>query len=215
LKYDFAIATTTYFAPYANCKDVEYRVELFYTMCESLAKVDWSGSSAIWVIHDDASPAFPVMMDVGIPVEVIRHKENLTIAGNSGRSIQHAAGLGEWVVVADSDGLFARDCFLRLKGLMQQYPDEGIFGLFNTKYHKLVEDRGDHVIKATLCEHGTVFHNSLAGFCFGRIRMDVGPYPCLKPSGLQHTGQVGLNSTTDDFDSEFQVEGVSFTATRT
>ena len=217
--YDLAIATTTYHGPYNSCRDGGYRLKLFRDEVESLRNADTAGRKVVWVIHDDASPIdFAVPQLDNIDVILVRHPDNRGNTGNIPRCVTHAASLAPWTLALDSDGLVAKDCFPRLWRLVEQYPHISVFGTFNTKYHINKEDRGDHVIKQSLCEHGVLFKSRLwkvdkirDGFgLLSNIRSDdfVGNYPCLKPSGVQHTGQYGLNGTLDDDDPEFQLEGL-------
>ena len=224
MQYGLAIATTTYFGAYNSCKDGNYRLRLFLDEVESMRGADMAGRKVVWVIHDDASPIDFVLPQLdNVDVQLIRHSDNRGNTGNIPRCVTHASQLAPWTLALDSDGLIARDCFPRLWRLVAQYPTLKVFGTFNTKYHITKEDKGTHVIKQSLCEHGVLFKSELwksesirDGFgLLSNIRYDQfeNNYPCLKPSGVQHTGQYGLNGTLDDNDVEFNLDGVQCTAT--
>ena len=208
--YDLCIATTTFFGLYGTVSDGEYRKRLFLDEAESLSKMDKNGLRIVWLIHDDVSPEFPEIDVAGVDLFIVRGMEKLGNTGAIPLAISRAVKFAPIVLSLDSDGLIARDCLPRLWDLQRRYQQQNVFGTFNTKYHHTLEDRGDHVMKQSLCEHGILFRS---GVWVGK-RPDYGllsnltcegPFPCLKPSGVQHTGQFGLNGTMDDFDEKFQI----------
>lgn len=207
MSFDFAIATTTYFGTYGNCRDPRYRLKLFLEEAESVARLDWQ--NGVWVIHDDASPVeFPALPQMNCEVIVVGGDKRLTNAGRIPKAISHAVTLAPWVLALDSDGLLSRNCIQRIRWLQDKFPEQGVFGTFDTKYHPDVETHGGYVMKRSLPEHGLVFRSDLwqvpyrDGFgLLSNIRCDgYSPYPCLSPSGVQHTGRLGLNGASDDYD---------------
>ena len=206
--YDLVIVTTTFFGLYGTVSDGKYRERLFLDEVDSLSKADKNGLRIIWLIHDDVSPEFPDINVAGVDLFIVRSKEKLGYVGAILLAIAHAIKFAPIVLTLDSDGLIAKDCLPRLWDLRHRYPQQGIFGTFNTRYHHTLEDRGDHVMKESLCEHGVLFRSSLwlgnrPNYALLANLKCEGPFPCLKPSGVQHTGQYGLNGTMDDFDTNF------------
>lgn len=217
--FDLAIATTTYFSgPYGTIKDKEgseFRKGTFLAMLESIKNVDWGGRSAVLCVRDDSVEAdFPSLPDIGIPIRVERNEKvagcplNLTLACND------AAPLAPLVIYVDNDALFSKRSILRLFAMMEAYPDVEGWGLFNTKYHIDVAEYPGVVIKQSMCEHGLCFRSAKWDYSpsYGLIAYASaagiqGPYPTLKPSGVQHCGgKYGLNGTEDDFDQNFRID---------
>ena len=209
-------------------------------MIASWAGVEWpEGLRFKWLISDDASPvdvpSFPPH-NSSCDVEIIKQPINLGNAKNILWVCGEAAKQAYWVMYADNDGLFSKDCFKRLFPLLWRYPWCHAYTVFDTKYHfpvqhPVTDDRlkywgvtetqlADHSLKQSTCEHGLVFRaedwkNDGTWVCnlHHAIEPNDPPYPCLKPSGLQHIGKRGLSGTTDDYDASFKEEGVSCTDT--
>ena len=232
MKYDLAIATTYFAGPYGNC-DGEDRAEYFDQMLESARHVDWpSDKRFLWIVSDDASIIPARVTNLPIDFMLVRHTKNKGNLDNITWVVGEAAKWAEWVMYADNDGMFSRDCFHRMFALLARYPWCNAFTAFNTKYHGKValpisDDRlmqmgvtevdfPDHCLKQSTCEHGFTFRadnwaNDGTWSCnlMSGLRCENPPYPCLKPSGLQHIGKRGLNGTMDDYDVDFVLEGVS------
>lgn len=216
--YDLAICTTCYFSgPYGTITDKagsDHRKGTFLAMLESIAKLDWGGRRAALFIRDDSLECdFPALPDIGIPIHVARNAEKVGCPMNLTLACNDAAHLAPFIIYVDNDGLFSRRSIIRLFDLMARYPDMEAWGMFNTRYHKDVAAYDDHVIKATICEHGVCFPTKKWDYApiYGPIAYAScaglnGPYPTLRPSGVQHCGGIyGLNGTSDDTDEEFRL----------
>lgn len=233
--YNLCIATAAYFGPYGNCRGDERRSYL-ERMIESWVGIEWpEGLQFKWLISDDASPVdvppFPPHGD-RCDVEIVKQPKNLGNQQNILWVCGEAAKQAYWVLYADNDGIFAKDCITRMLNLAWRFPWAMAYSAFNTKYHypvphPVTDERlialgvhevegSDYSLKASGCEHGLMFRaddwlndNSWVCSLHSGIKDNVGPYPCLKPSGLQHIGKRGLSGTTDDYDAAFKEEGVT------
>lgn len=198
--YDIAIATSTYFAPYGNCVAGSYRVALFRELLKSLLQVDLRGRKACWVIHDDASPEFVEIPRMPFDVRILKIADNLGQPKAYFGALAEANKIAEWVIFCDSDGWMTPDCIERAFALSEKYPDAQMYGLYNSPYHKTIEEFEDHVLKESICEHGRFFRSSFGGW--GVVENAI---PVLRPSGIQHCGKFGLNGTEDDYDRELEI----------
>lgn len=224
-KYDIAVSMGTYFDDHWRVNG-EYRRELYLACIESLKKVNWLGTRVVLVLRDDCSTIPPerpeiVGVDVDYLVRPKRLGSNESPFLNLQQGILEAGELGYWVLWLDSDGLVAHDCIKRLFDLVHVFPSHPAYGAFNSPVHEVLEDhraeKPGYVLKRSLTEHGTLFRSAdlrsfdrgfWSGLC---ARKDNSGYfdfpkawPCLAPSGIQHTGIVGVNNPKgEDFDVEF------------
>lgn len=197
--YDVAIATSTYFSKYGNVPDDSYRRDLFLQLTNSLMRLDTMGAKICWLIGDDASPSFPVI-ETPLPFDVHLHRNetNLGQPVNYKATVEKARRVADWILVVDDDGLVSRSAIWKMFTLMRKYPTYNCYGAFNSPYHPVTQDLGDHVLKPSTCEHGRFFPRRFDGF--GTVNH---PIPVTKPSVVQHCGIYGLNGTKNDRDDGF------------
>ena len=210
--FDVAIVTTSYFAPYRGCDDPLYRLKLFCDEIESVRQLSTDGKRIIWAIFDDGSDYWPNKFEqMHIPVEIHSQLNNIGWARLLPIACTRGCELADWVINMDSDGLIAQDAIRRVFSLVQRYPRATGYGLFNTKYHHTKNIFDDHVIKQSIPEHGIMFRAKDYDVVprpdnfplMARLPAEPEGYPVLRPSCIQHTGKMGINSTADDFDIEF------------
>ncbi len=200
MKYDLAIATSTYFAIYGNVPYSGYRLKLFRELMDSMKDVRWCGLKPIWVIHDDNSPHFPATPDAEIDTLVFHRNTNLGQPKNYLSTVNHACEMAPWVLVVDDDGIISPDCIERLLWLKDKFPEREVFCAFNSPYHAVSIDGDGYVEKLTCPEHGRFFTAANGGF-----RSVSHTIATLKPSGVQHCGKYGLNGTANDWDRDFRI----------
>ena len=201
MPYDVCLATPTYFGIYGNVKDAGYRKNLFLNLRDSMKRLITSGAKVCWLIQDDASPeSFPEWNgdNFSFDIQMSKNEEHLGMPKNYLNTAEQARQIADWVLVVDDDAIVAPNVIHRMFELANKYPDHLMYGAFNSPYHKVVEDRGDHVLKHSTCELGRFFRHNYEGFGFV-----THPIAVLKPSGIQHCGTFGLNGTADDFDPNF------------
>lgn len=209
--YDLCVVTTTYLDAYDGCFNPYYRLGLFLDEIASMRHLDCGRLKVCWLIYDDGSPQFPAMPAMPFDTE-LHLLRNVGWVRNSVRACARACELSGWVLNLDSDGLIARDAIGRATSLIAQFPNAPAYGLFNTPYHHTLETHADHVLKQSIPEHGLLFRSQDYRTdmgdnfpLFARLKPNGSGYPVLRPSGIQHTGKVGVNSTEDDEDLEFKL----------
>ena len=215
MKYDIAVAMSTYFDPYGYVTTHSYRRGLFHQALYSLRRVDWGDKKAVLVLRDDhsgISPNAEELRHLGIDLDYkVRPTHSEEINANYWECIWDAAQVGEWVLMMDDDGLACSDIIKRLWGLVELYPDSAVYGSYNSHLWPTVETKVGHVLKSYTTELGMLFRSAdltykgtslLATILNGRPQQDT--YPCLSPSAMQHQGAYGLNNGNhDDYDPDF------------
>jgi len=215
--YDLAVATTTYFGSYGYVSDSSHRMKYWDWFCESIERTNLDGKKIILIVSDDGSPIVPEKRKFPFDSEWHVHIEHGGIPFSSPWTVQHASQYAPWVINADSDAYFHPEWANWLFSVMQRYPEETAFNLFNsprqTEILGMLEG-GKILIKGSSQEHGRVISS-----------MDLNTRSNWKPedwdirhiptsrkilvprvSMIQHTGCYGLNNVpggSEDYDPDF------------
>ena len=228
MNYDLAIATATYFGEYTHvdAEQVKFRRKLFHDLTASLAKTDWCNKKVVWVVYDDHS-AEPEVPEVPWGDVVFFHQPtgpSKSASNNVIACLNKAATLAPLTVVIDSDCLVNPRWLRRGLELIDEFPGAPGYGLFNTRFHPIinyndfVSEDPSLVFKHTTTICGLLFRSADRGqveitstswceaFVYEILPFQVSRiFPVCKPSLIQHCGTYGLNSTgtVTDFDPEF------------
>jgi hypothetical protein len=208
--FDLAISLPTFFGSYGNGATAEYRRKLYEDCIKSLQNVkDWLGLKVIVVLRDDHSenPPEPPIIP-GISLSYLSQPEHLGMDGNCWDALFAARDLGYWTLWLDCDSLVNHNFVRRAFDLVHTEPNAKAYSLFNSKYHRTIEDMGTYVRKSSITELGALFRSAdLKTTTPININEDLGSasyWPAAKPSLIQHTGRHGMNNPAgDDFDPDF------------
>lgn len=230
MAYDLAIATACYFGKYVHVETealVNYRIGLFRELVRTLALTQWDGVCPVWCLWDDNSPIpqFPSRTDIDIDIvcHVNTNGPTKSASANVIDCLNFAQTLAPFTVVIDSDAVVHPDWVKTAFELVARYPQAPLWGLYNTKYHPVIDYNGfesdddSTVFKHTNTIFGSLYRSSERGqrpldewcekfICDLRDKTRV--IPVLKCSVIQHTGMHGLNNvegTVEDYDSSFEV----------
>lgn len=209
--YDLAIACPTYFGVYSRVDSSNYRRNLYRSCLQSLERVSWKGLRTLLIIRDDNSPEPPdIPMIKGLDLNYKVQINHLGMDGNCWDAVFTARDWGRWILWLDHDSLVAPDMVERAFNLVHQYPNAKGYSLYNSKYHPIFEDKGDHLLKKSMPELGALFRAEDLTIneptILSKALDPCGIFPTLRPSVIQHTGRKGMNNPEeDDFDPEFQL----------
>ena len=229
-KYDLAICTPTFFGRYVHVdteEKVEFRRTLFRSLVKSLDDTVWDGKRIAWCIWDDHSerPEQPVVNWGDVHFFQQPSGPSKSASDNVISCLNYAVRLAPLTITIDSDCIVNPQWLHRAYELVDEYPGAPCWGLYNTRYHPVIDYNGftsddpRTIFKHTNTILGTLFRSEDRGqvpitegsWCeefIGKLPFEVARIiPVTRPSMIQHCGHNGLNSvegvTIPDFDPEF------------
>ena len=140
----------TCFDPYGWVPDEHYRWDLYQRAIESIRHTQWGDKKGTLVIHDDYSKRLFPPPELDIPVHFTRKDCKKGIQLNNTECITEACYAADWVLVFDSDAIVKPYWVEEAFKLIERFKGDPLvagFNIYGSKWHPVVEEKEDYVLK--------------------------------------------------------------------